>query len=86
LSQTAKLITNGRSQAVRLPVSYLFDTKEVYIRHDPETGDVILSRKPTTWDEFFASLKDAGIPDDFLGVQERNQDIRERDSLAGIDA
>jgi antitoxin VapB len=33
------------------------DTKEVFIRQDPETGDVILSRKPASWDEFFAALK-----------------------------
>jgi len=46
MSQTAKLFTNGRSQAVRLPAAFRFDTKEVFIRHDPKTGDVILSRKP----------------------------------------
>lgn len=86
MSQTAKLFTNGRSQAVRLPVAYRFDTKEVYIRHDPETGDVILSRKPTTWDDFFAALKDVWIPDDFLSAQERNQGVHERDPFAGIDA
>jgi antitoxin VapB len=55
--QIARLFTNGRSQAVRLPAAYRFDTKEVFIRQDPETGDVILSRKPASWDEFFAALK-----------------------------
>ena len=48
MTQTAKLFTNGRSQAVRLPAAFRFDTKEVFIRQDPKTGDVILSRKPTT--------------------------------------
>jgi enoyl-CoA hydratase/carnithine racemase len=47
ITQTAKLFTNGRSQAVRLPAAFRFDTKEVFIRQDPKTGDVILSRKPT---------------------------------------
>ena len=28
MSQVAKLFTNGRSQAVRLPAAYRFDTKE----------------------------------------------------------
>ena len=32
MSQLAKLFTNGRSQAVRLPLAYRFDTKEVFIR------------------------------------------------------
>ncbi|MBK5203979.1 MAG: AbrB/MazE/SpoVT family DNA-binding domain-containing protein, partial [Polaromonas sp.] len=46
MSQVAKLFINGRSQAVRLPAAYRFDSKEVFVRKDPETGDVILSRKP----------------------------------------
>jgi antitoxin VapB len=47
--QTAKIFTTGRSQAVRLPLEFRFDVTEVYIRHDPVTGDVVLSRKPTDW-------------------------------------
>jgi len=46
---TAKVFTNGRSQAVRLPLEYRFDVTEVFIRHDPLTGDVVLSRKPSSW-------------------------------------
>lgn len=47
--QTAKIFTTGRSQAVRLPREFRFDVAEVYIRRDPATGDVVLSRKPTDW-------------------------------------
>ncbi|MFM7633822.1 MAG: antitoxin [Betaproteobacteria bacterium] len=47
--QTAKIFTTGRSQAVRLPLEFRFDGAEVYIRRDPVTGDVVLSRKPTDW-------------------------------------
>lgn len=83
MSQVAKLFTNGRSQAVRLPAAYRFDTKEVFIRQDPETGDVILSRKPDSWEGFFASLKDAEVPADFLDEKERNQGSQERDPLEG---
>ena len=79
MSQVAKLFINGRSQAVRLPAAYRFDTKEVFIRQDPETGDVILSRKPATWDGFFAALKDTDVPADFLDKKERNQETQERD-------
>lgn len=53
MKQVAKLFANGRSQAVRLPVTYRFNAKEVFIRQDPETGDVILSQKPETRDDFF---------------------------------
>lgn len=82
MSQVAKLFTNGRSQAVRLPAAYRFDSKEVFIRQDPETGDVILSRKPATWDDFFVALKSASVPADFLDEQERNQGMQDRDPFA----
>lgn len=47
--QTAKIFTNGRSQAVRLPLEYRFDTSEVFISRSPISGDVILSKKPNEW-------------------------------------
>lgn len=66
MTQIAKLFTNGRSQAVRLPAMYRFDTKEVFIRQDPISGDVILSRKPDDWHSFFKSLEGDAVPVDFL--------------------
>ena len=83
MSQVAKLFTNGRSQAVRLPAAYRFDTKEVFIRQDPETGDVILSRRPESWDGFFAALNGADVPADFLDEQERRQAAQDRDPFDG---
>lgn len=83
MSQIAKLFINGRSQAVRLPAAYRFDSKEVFIRQDPETGDVILSRKPATWDGFFTALKGADVPADFLGERERSQAAEDRDPFQG---
>ena len=49
MHKTAKIFATGRSQAVRLPLEFRFDVAEVFIRHDPATGDVVLSRKPTDW-------------------------------------
>jgi len=66
MNQTAKLFRNGRSQAVRLPAEFRFDGSEVYVRRDVHTGDVILSRRPESWGEFFELLKTLEIPDDFL--------------------
>jgi antitoxin VapB len=40
--------------------------KEVFIRQDPAIGDVILSRKPDSWDGFFKRLQSAEVPEDFL--------------------
>lgn len=83
MSQVAKLFINGRSQAVRLPAAYRFDTKEVFIRQDPETGDVILSRKPEAWGDFFSLLEGTDIPADFLNEKERNQGMQDRDPFEG---
>jgi antitoxin VapB len=83
MSQIARLFTNGRSQAVRLPAVYRFDTKEVFIRQDPETGDVILSRKPASWDDFFAALKHAEVPANFLDKTDRDHHPLERDPFEG---
>ena len=63
--KTAKLFRNGRSQAVRLPSEYRFEGSEVFVRRDPATGDVILSRRPESWKDFFA-LKTVDVPEDFL--------------------
>lgn len=83
MSHIAKLFKNGRSQAVRLTAEYRFDGTKVYIWRDPETGDVIVSRKPTTWDGFFAALKDANVPADFLAAGDRQQNAQERDPFDG---
>ena len=83
MSQVAKLFLNGRSQAVRLPVAFRFDTDAVFIRRDPVTGDVILSRRPANWDGFHAALKEADVPADFLTEADRNQGNHDRDPFKG---
>jgi len=55
----AKVFQTGRSQAVRLPAAYRFDTKEVFIRRDETTGDVILSRRPADWNGLLAAVAQA---------------------------
>ena len=64
--KTSKLFKNGRSQAVRLPKEFRFEGKEVAIRRDPATGEVILAPVPLepsiSFDEWFALY--GSIPDD----------------------
>ena len=64
--QVAKLFKNGRSQAVRLPAEFRFAEAEVYIRRDPATGDVVLSRRPGGWEDFIQLVGTLNIPQDFL--------------------
>lgn len=69
----AKLFMNNRSQAVRLPKDFQFNTQEVFIRK--VGSDVVLSPRPSDWSSYFAEGPAAsetfmeGIED--LPVQER---------------
>ena len=73
MSQRAKLFVNGRSQAVRLPAAFRFDTDEVFIRKDPTSGDVILSARPTNWDSFFEAIEGLEVPKDFWSEAKRDR-------------
>jgi antitoxin VapB len=66
MPRTAKLFRNGRSQAVRLPAEFRFEGSQVYVRRDPANGDVILSRRPESWLDFFDLMKSIEVPEDFL--------------------
>ena len=83
MSHTAKLFTSGRSQAVRLPAAYRFDTPEVFIRQDPVTGDVILSRRPNDWSGFLAAVEKAHATEDFLSTTERLRQGHTSTSISG---
>ena len=82
-ARIAKLFTTGRSQAVRLPMEFRFEGQEVFIRRDPETGDVILSQRPSTWEGLFALHDTDGTPDDFMTPDDRGQGAQDRDPFAG---
>jgi antitoxin VapB len=66
MPRTAKLFQNGRSQAVRLPAEYRFEGSEVYVRRDLASGDIILSRRPESWEDFFQLMRTVEVPDSFL--------------------
>ena len=83
--KTAKLFPTGRSQAVRLPAQFRFKGKEVFIRRDPQTGDVILSQKPDDWDSFIEAIRDLQAPEDFLSRKERSQQHQSRDPFEDIE-
>jgi len=62
MTKTAKLFTTGRSQAVRLPKEFRFESSEVFIRR--EGNEVILSEKHASWENFFTSSERP--TDDFM--------------------
>jgi antitoxin VapB len=63
--EKARVFRNGRSQAVRIPAEYRFQSDEVYILRDAESGVVSLSEKPfrRPIEEIFAEFDAAGGAD-----------------------
>jgi antitoxin VapB len=50
MRRTAKIFMNNRSQAVRLPKEFQFNTSEVFIRK--EGCDIVLSPRPQDWSAY----------------------------------
>jgi antitoxin VapB len=67
----SRVFMTGRSQAVRIPAEFRFHSDEVYVRRDEQTGDLILSQAPNTWEEVFAALDNAEFPRDFLSDRQQ---------------
>lgn len=73
--ETAKVFVNGRSQAVRLPKKFRFDTDEVIVQ---QLGDaVLLVPKESLWKTFMEGI-DSFTDDVFRegrdqGVQEERE-------------
>jgi antitoxin VapB len=66
VQKTAKVFMNNRSQAVRLPKEFQFNTSEVFIRK--EGDEVVLSPRPKDWSALFSGPK---ASDDFMeGVED----------------
>lgn len=49
------------------------------------TLHVIHSRRPSSWDQLFARIREGAAPNDFLLEAERHQEATTRDPFAGID-
>lgn len=72
----AKLFMNGRSQAVRLPKEYRFESSDVYVKKIENI--VLLIPKDNSWKSMESSLK--YFSEDFLS--NRNQPhINKRDDF-----
>ena len=82
MPSVAKVFTTGRSQAVRLPLEFRFDVPEVFIRHDPDTGDVVLSRKPSDWQGLLDAVA-LNASEDLL--IERRQTSARRDPFESVE-
>ena len=61
----AKVFRNGRSQAVRIPAEFRFNTDQVFIARNEQTGVITLSEKPLrrSTAEIFRAFDEAGGAD-----------------------
>jgi len=79
--KTARVFMNGRSQAVRLPKEFRFDTDRVAIWR--EGRHVVLSPMFNDWDDYLEN--GARFTDDFFEVMEALRDthlpLEERESF-----
>ena len=76
MEKRAKIFENGRSQAVRLPKEYRFDSDEVRIN---KIGDVVLiTSLESKWNNFMEAVDN--FSDDFLaeGRPKQSGDKREK--------
>ena len=82
--QTARVFTNGNSQAVRLPKAFRLETRTVFIRKDAITGDIVLSARPAPggWDDFFALRAKTRMSSDFLVHRPLNENKTARDPFS----
>ena len=75
---TAKLFTNGRSQAVRLPKEYRFDNEdEVVINRIGDT--IVLYPKSSGWSSLLNAC--GRFTDDFMADRNQPKDAEKRGRL-----
>ncbi|NBI68354.1 AbrB/MazE/SpoVT family DNA-binding domain-containing protein [Pseudoflavonifractor sp. 60] len=75
--ETAKVFENGRSQAVRLPKKFRFNTDEVVVQQLGEA--VLLVPKEALWKTFMDGLE--GFTDDIFENGREQDALEERDTL-----
>ena len=74
---TAKVFTNGHSQAIRLPKAFRVDVDEMWIARNEVTGEITLKPKDTEalrnrrLDALMAAIAQNPLPDNFLSDASR---------------
>ncbi len=77
---TAKVFTNGNSQAIRLPKAFRVNVEEMWIDRNDVTGEITLRPKDTEelrqkrLDTLMAAIAENPLPDSFLSDASRQND------------
>ena len=75
--KTAKVIMNGRSQAIRLPREFHVKSTEVYLKRTPE-GFLVTEKNP--WALFYEGV--AELSDEFFNDGRQQPPLEKRRSLS----
>lgn len=80
---TAKVFTNGHSQAIRLPKAFRVNAQEMWITKNEVTGEITLKPKENeeqrrrNLEKLFKMIADDPLPEDFLSeATRRNEPAR----------
>ena len=77
---TAKVFTNGHSQAIRLPKAFRVEVEEMWIARNEVTGEITLKPKDTVelrrkrLGQLMAAIAENPLPDSFLSDASRQND------------
>ena len=77
MTATAKVFTNGNSQAIRLPKAFRVDVDEMWIARNEVTGEITLKPKDSETlrkhrlDALVAAIAETPLPDNFLSDDRR---------------
>ena len=74
MRKTAKVFMTNRSQAVRLPKEFQFETAEVFIRK--QGSEVVLSPRPEKWSTY---LNEAPVASEHFMEQVEELPVQERE-------
>ena len=78
---TAKVFTNGHSQAIRLPKAFRVNVNEVWISKNEVTGEITLKPKDNedqrkrNLEKLFKMIADNPLPEDFLSEVTRGNEL-----------
>ena len=74
MRKTAKVFMTNRSQAVRLPKEFQFETAEVFIRK--QGSEVVLSPRPADWSSY---LNEAPVASEHFMERVEKLPVQERE-------
>lgn len=69
---------------MRQPLAHGCEGREVFVRGDPATVDVVRSPRPDSWAALFALDAPTEVPSDFLSEADRNQGTQNRNPFEGL--